>query len=286
MIPDPTPLPTISELLKETLRLAREKRRETSRLLWKSVLGFSPLIVVFIIILIFAVRYLLVDGGHPIPHHSANRPNAPSGILFILLFLLVLLPYVLWLAHSSIRILGHAMEIALATVDNREPVFVNRAWAIFRMGILLAAPLGILESILKYAGLEIFDVTILSPLPFLVLYLSLPAVMESGLAVDAIAESWQLARKDLLFVFQCAFIAWIPTHLLSTLVTILPISKAIMGCIQLLLVGVTFVFTIQYEPFYMALIYRALKPKEEEILELETPFEALTRQNAAVNESA
>jgi hypothetical protein len=270
MIPDPTSLPTILELLKETLRLAREKRRETSRLLRQSILGFSPLIILFVILL---VVYLVLRSGHPIPQHTTPKHATPDigNILklgALALFILALLStYLIWLGHSSSKILARAMEIALATVDDRETLFVKRAWAIFRMGILLAAPLGILESGLKYAGLEAFDVQILSPLPFLFLYLSLPAVMESGLAMDAIGESWRLARKDMLFVFQCAFIAWIPTHLLSTLVSALPISKSILGVIQLFLALLTLVFTIKYEPFYMALIYRALKPKEEVVLE-------------------
>jgi len=266
MIPEDNSPPTISHLIQETLRLARVHRRETSHLVWDMVKALSPIILILILAFIVWISKELSSSGQ-----SSNSGGSVLGLAFLaLIFIVVLIPYMLWLCYFIADIFSEAQQIGLNAVDNVPTIFtIDRRWAVIRLWLLLALPSVIIRMPLKIAHVNDWYVGILFQILLLFFYTALPAVVESGVAMKAIVTSWQLARSNALFIFRCALAAVVPTMIYAVLYIAVkavasPSTKLIAACIFLFLSFPLLVISIQYEPFYRALVYRSLKPKIEE----------------------
>jgi hypothetical protein len=271
MIPEQASLPTIPELLKETLRLAREKRKETSRLLWQLMAALSPILLILVVYLILKVSGYYFDNymGH-------QGVNGHLGALFwgFLLLIFALPAYTFFLLYFMSKILSGAQQIALIAIDNSQPLFTfDRTWAYFRMTLLLGLPSVIVSELFLFAHItKIPYINILLYIPYLILYTAIPAVVERGKALKALGISWELARSHFFYVLKCAIIGWIPSIVSIILAlaavgtaVLLSFSKPLIAATAILMLIVPLlVFAIQFEPFYKGLIYRALKPRSDD----------------------
>ena len=263
----------IPDLLREAYRIARERRDESSRILRKVVLTLSPLLVL-VFVLLLAVAFFPSHAEHPplqSPHYSVTMILVIAGIVIIAL------AYIVWMVYYFSRCFEEAMKLAIATVDRDESIRdVRCGWAMVRLGLLLTIPMGIAQALLRSAGLGSWEERAVVEVIFSILFLSFPAVIESGSAVEALQKGWLLMGTHTLFLFYCGLIATIPSIVTPLLRNLLIPSTG-----RTIVVFVSLIFTLwfdfQYAPFFIALIYRTVSPKEDTAIDPGTAPETVTQ---------
>lgn len=259
MIPEPTSLPSLRELYDETRRLAREYGNETSILFRKTIYAFLPLLGLIVVVL-GVIVFLVPPASYP-----SRGSNPIQNVLLAAVIIIVAGGYLIWLAIYLSKLASKGIQLGLDAVDGWNFWRLeSRDWVLFRLGILVGIPVWIIRYFLKKAGLGALEISLLSQLPLFLLYTAVPAAVESGEAIAAFKKSWLLMGEHPLFILNAAFAAWLVTGFPQLLVNELSLPKALDAILGIAFAIVTLVVTIKYQPFYVALVYRAVQPLELE----------------------
>jgi hypothetical protein len=238
-------LPSIPDLLRNTITLAREHRSETTPL-FKRV--FALVGIFFGVLILFAILSAIVLGK--------SMMIVPTVLGIIMLTMLPALYYL-------VKIMANAQEIGLAAVEQREPdQNAVRVWQFILFFVIVLLPSVFVLFIFKgtplFWGMEI----LLTSVYWSTMYLAPMTVVASGTAPDGIQLAVTLFRSNPGFVAVTSMLGSAVTSgpmIALQLFTYDPSHPSMFLAILRILSSIyTLIVSIRYEPFYRAQIYDAL----------------------------